>query len=110
MNHFNTKTLKGFGIETLHTAICSAGAALNYLRETQKANLPHINKISRYNPSDYMILDYSTKRNLEITFTMNDGEREGSLFSILDRTQTAMGGRMLKKWITAPLMNLESDY
>ncbi len=107
MNHFNTKTLKGFGIENMHAAICSSGAALNYLRETQKANLPHINKISRYNPSDYMILDFSTKRNLEITFTMNDGDREGSLFSILDRTETPMGGRMLKKWITAPLKKLD---
>jgi DNA mismatch repair protein MutS len=107
MNHFNTKTLKGFGIDTLRAAICSAGAVLNYLRETQKANLPHINKISRYNPSDYMLLDYSTKRNLEITFTMHDGDREGSLYSILDRTETPMGGRMLKKWITAPLKKLD---
>ncbi len=107
MNHFNTKTLKGFGIENLRMAICSAGAALNYLRETQKANLTHINKISRYNPSDYMILDYSTKKNLEIMFTMQDGDREGSLISILDKTSTSMGGRMLKKWISAPLKKLE---
>ncbi len=107
MNHFNTKTLKGFGIETLTAGINSAGAALNYLRETQKANLTHINKISRHNPSDYMILDYSTKRNLEIMFTMQDGEREGSLISILDKTATSMGGRMLKKWISAPLRKLE---
>ena len=107
MNHFNTKTLKGFGIENLRLAICSAGAELNYLRETQKANLTHINKISRYNPSDYMILDYSTKRNLEIMFTMQDGDREGSLISILDKTSTSMGGRMLKKWISAPLKKLE---
>ena len=107
MNHFNTKTLKGFGIETFHAAICSAGAALNYLRETQKANLTHINKIARHNPSDYMLLDYSTKRNLEIMFTMQDGEREGSLISILDKTETSMGGRMLKKWISAPLRKLE---
>jgi DNA mismatch repair protein MutS len=107
MNHFNTKTLKGFGIEKLELAICSAGAVLNYLRETQKANLPHINKISRYNPSDYMILDFSTKRNLEITFSMNEGDREGTLVSILDKSETAMGGRMLKKWITAPLTKLE---
>lgn len=106
MNHFNTKTLKGFGIENLRSAICSAGAALNYLRETQKASLPHLTKISRYNPSDYMQLDFSTKKNLEITFTMNEGEREGSLISILDRTETPMGGRMLKKWITAPLTKL----
>ena len=107
MNHFNTKTLKGFGIEKLTAGINSAGAALNYLRETQKANLTHINKISRHNPSDYMILDYSTKRNLEIMFTMQDGEREGSLISILDKTATSMGGRMLKKWISAPLRKLE---
>lgn len=107
MNHFNTKTLKGFGIEGFHAAICSAGAALNYLRETQKANLTHINKIARHNPSDYMLLDYSTKRNLEIMFTMQEGEREGSLISILDKTETSMGGRMLKKWISAPLRKLE---
>ncbi len=107
MNHFNTKTLKGFGIETMLTGICAAGAALNYLRETQKANLTHINKISRHNPSDYMILDYSTKRNLEIMFTMQEGEREGSLISILDKTATSMGGRMMKKWIAAPLRKLE---
>ncbi|MFA7419117.1 MAG: DNA mismatch repair protein MutS [Melioribacteraceae bacterium] len=107
MNHFNTKNLKGFGIENFHTGICAAGAALNYLRETQKANLTHINKISRFNPSDYMLLDYSTKRNLEITFTMQEGEREGSLISILDKTETSMGGRMLKKWITSPLRKLE---
>lgn len=107
MNHFNTKTLKGFGIENLNAAVSAAGAVLNYLRETQKANLPHINKISRYNPSDYMLLDFSTKRNLEITFTMQEGEREGSLISILDKTETAMGGRMLKKWITAPLKKIE---
>lgn len=107
MNHFNTKSLKGFGIENLHAAISSAGAALNYLRETQKVNLSHINRISRFNPSDYMLLDFSTKRNLEITFTMQDGDREGSLISILDKTETSMGGRMLKKWITSPLRKLE---
>lgn len=107
MNHFNTKTLKGFGIEGMQAAICSAGAVLNYLRETQKANLPHINKISRFNPSDYMLLDFSTKRNLEIIFSMNEGDREGTLISILDKTKTAMGGRMLKKWISAPLIKLD---
>lgn len=106
-NHFKTKTLKGFGIEKLDLGIIAAGAALNYLNETQRVNLSHLNKISLYNPSDYMILDYATKRNLEITFAMNDGGREGSLISILDKTQTAMGGRLLKKWISAPLRDLE---
>jgi DNA mismatch repair protein MutS len=102
-----TMNLKGFGIENLNSGIISAGVVLNYLQETQKANLSHINKISLYNPSDYMILDYSTKRNLEIIFSMQDGTREGSLISILDKTVTPMGGRMLKKWISAPLIKID---
>ncbi|MDP2365748.1 MAG: DNA mismatch repair protein MutS, partial [Ignavibacteria bacterium] len=106
-NHFKTVTLKGFGIEKLTAGIIAAGAVLNYLNETQRVNLSHLNRISLYNPSDYMILDYSTKRNLEITFSMQDGGREGSLISILDKTQTAMGGRLLKKWISAPLRDLD---
>ena len=89
------------------TGIISCGVVLNYLQETQKANLSHLNKVSAYNPSEYMILDHSTKRNLEITFSMQDGGREGSLISILDKTETAMGGRLLKKWISAPLKNLD---
>ncbi len=104
---FKTVNLKGFGIENLQAGIISAGAILNYLQETQKANLSHLNKVSAYNPSEYMSLDYSTKRNLEITFSMHDGGREGSLISILDKTETAMGGRLLKKWISAPLRKLE---
>jgi DNA mismatch repair protein MutS len=104
---FKTVNLKGFGVESLTTGIISCGAVLNYLQETQKANLSHLNKVSIFNPSEYMALDYSTKRNLEITYSMQDGGREGSLISILDKTQTAMGGRLLKKWITAPLIKLE---
>ncbi len=104
---FKTVTLKGFGIDHFMTGIISCGAILNYLQETQKANLSHLNKVSAYNPSEYMILDHSTKRNLEITYSMQDGSREGSLISILDKTETAMGGRLLKKWISAPLKNLE---
>ncbi len=104
---FKTVTLKGFGIENFTAGIISSGVILNYLQETQKTNLSHLNKISAHNPSEYMALDYSTKRNLEITFSMNDGGREGSLISILDKTETAMGGRLLKKWISAPLKKLD---
>ena len=104
---FKTVNLKGFGIENFSVGIIASGAILNYLQETQKANLSHLNKISAHNPGEYMILDYSTKRNLEITFNIQEGGREGSLISILDKTQTAMGGRMLKKWISAPLIKLE---
>ncbi|HPN36810.1 MAG TPA: DNA mismatch repair protein MutS [Melioribacteraceae bacterium] len=107
LNHFETKTLKGFGIENFECGVIAAGAVLNYLRETQKTGLTHITKIAKYNPSDYMLLDSSTKRNLEITFTMQDGNREGSLFGILDKTETPMGARMLKRWISAPLTRLD---
>lgn len=107
LTHFNTKTLKGFGIENLNYGLIAAGSVLNYLKETQKDKLEHISKIAQYNPSDFMLLDYSTKRNLEITFTIQEGSREGSLISILDKTETAMGGRLLKKWISAPLRKVE---
>jgi len=104
---FKTVNLKGFGIEHLNSGIIAAGAILNYLQETQKANLTHINHITLYNPSDYMTLDFATKRNLEIIFSMQGGGREGSLIEIMDKTVTPMGGRLLKKWISAPLRKLE---
>lgn len=107
LNHFKTVNLKGFGIDKLLTGMISAGCILHYLQETQKANLTHLNKVSVYNPSDFMSLDFATKRNLEIIFSMQDGSRDGTLFGILDKTQTAMGGRLLKKWISAPLKRLE---
>ena len=106
INHFKTQTLKGFGIENLRLGIMAAGAVMNYLQETQKANLLHIKKISPYNVSEYINLDQSTKRNLEIT-TSIEGHLEGTLFWVLDRTQTPMGGRLLKKWINFPLRRIE---
>ena len=106
LNQFGTVTLKGFGIESLHSGIIASGAVLNYLQDTQKVNLTHLNRPALYNPSEYMVLDSSTKRNLEISYTMQEGSREGSLISILDKTTTAMGGRLLKKWIYAPLRDL----
>jgi len=106
-NHFGTQSLKGFGIEDMREGIIAAGCIMNYLNETQKNNLPHVKKIYNYDYTEYIILDPSTKRNLEITSSMNEGSREGSLISILDRTQTAMGGRLLKKWISRPLKKEE---
>jgi len=106
-NHFGTQTLKGFGIEDMNEAVIAAGCVLNYLNETQKNNLPHIKKIYNYEFSDYIILDPSTKRNLEITSSISEGGREGTLISILDRTKTAMGGRLLKKWVSRPLKKKE---
>jgi len=104
--HFKVKTLKGFGLEKFHAGVIAAGVVLKYLLETQRSNLSHLNKISLYNPSDYMALDLATKRNLEIMQTLQDGTREGTLIQTLDNTKTPMGGRMLKKWISAPLTDL----
>jgi DNA mismatch repair protein MutS len=106
INHFKTQTLKGFGIEDLRLGTLAAGAVMNYLQETQKANLLHIKKITPYNVSEYINLDQSTKRNLEIT-TSIEGHAEGTLFWVLDRTKTPMGGRLLKKWINFPLRRIE---
>jgi len=106
-SHFGTQTLKGFGIEDLDEAIIAAGCIMNYLNETQKNNLPHIKKIYNYEFSDYIILDPATKRNLEITASITEGGREGTLISILDRTKTAMGGRLLKRWVSRPLKKKE---
>lgn len=102
---FKTQTLKGFGIENLSAGVISAGSIIHYLKDTQKSNLAHITKVALYNPSEYMYLDLSTKRNLEILYTIQDGQTEGSLISVLDKTKTAMGARLLKKWINAPLRN-----
>ncbi|CAN5546426.1 DNA mismatch repair protein MutS [soil metagenome] len=106
-SHFGTQSLKGFGIDELPEGVVAAGCVLNYLNETQKNNLPHLKKIYNYSFSNFIILDPSTKRNLEITSSMNDTTREGTLISILDKTQTAMGGRLLKRWVSRPLKEKE---
>jgi len=106
LSQFKTKSLKGFGIEEYPLGIIAAGGILNYINETQKGSLAHINKISYYDTADYIILDNSTKRNLEIISSIAEGSREGTLISILDRTQTAMGARLLKNWIARPLKKL----
>ncbi len=106
LSQFKTKSLKGFGIEDYKLGTIAAGGILNYIQETQKGNIAHLNKISLYDTSDYIVLDNSTKRNLEIISSMNESGREGTLISILDRTQTAMGARLLKNWISRPLKKL----
>ena len=106
VNHFKTQSLKGFGVEHLKIGIVAAGAVMHYLQETQKANLPHVKKVTPFDISDYMVLDSSTKRNLEITSSLS-GQSDGTLFAVIDRTQTAMGGRLLKAWVNRPLKKLE---
>ena len=106
ITHFSTQSLKGFGLEGMEQGVIAAGTVMNYLQETQKANLLHIKRIARFDVGGHIVLDPSTKRNLEITSSLA-GSTDGTLFSVLDRTQTPMGGRMLKHWINEPLNTLD---
>ena len=105
VTHFNTQSLKGYGAEELRQGVVAAGAIMNYLQETQKTNLLHIRKLSRQDVREFIVLDPSTKRNLEITSSLA-GTQEGTLFAVLDKARTPMGGRLLKRWINQPLNSL----
>jgi DNA mismatch repair protein MutS len=106
-NHFQTQSLKGFGIDDIELGVICAGAVMHYLQETQKTKLIHIKKISRYDTGDYMLLDSATKRNLEIAISYLGETTYGTLFSVIDKTQTPMGARLLKKWVLRPLKKIE---
>lgn len=106
-DHFKTHSLKGFGVEDLKIAQIAAGSLLHYMQETQKSSLGHLRKLYAYENSDYMALDGSTKRNLELTSSLQMGGTEGTLVSILDSTNTAMGSRLLRKWIMRPLKQVK---
>lgn len=106
LGHFGTANLKGFGIEQYENAIVAAGALLYHIKETQPAYLKQIKHIRFLNLSEYMLLDLSTKRNLEI-YTSLDNNYEGGLFSVIDRTLTPMGARTLKRWVSNPLIDKE---
>ncbi len=107
INQFHTQSLKGYGIEEFQYGIIAAGSILSYLQSAQKENLSHIKKIMPYNFSDYILLDPSTKRNLEIIKSI-EGKEEGTLFWVIDKTKTPMGGRLLKKWINQPLIKSDA--
>lgn len=104
-NHFKVSTLEGFGLKGKTYAIKASGAILAYLFENQKTALNHVLTINYYNVSDFMLLDVSTRRNLELTETLREKNKKGSLLWVLDKTKTAMGARLLKKWIEQPLLN-----
>ncbi len=104
---FNTDSLAPFGCDQQPDAICAAGAALYYVEETQKSTVSHIHQLTTYHVSDFMILDESTRRNLELTATLIDGRRKGSLLGAIDATVTAMGGRKLRQWINQPLLDCQ---
>jgi len=105
IKHFNTKTLKGFGIHDLYEGIIASGAILHYLSETQHNKLKHITSISRIAEDEYVWMDKFTIRNLELYSSTNNNAV--TLLNVIDKTISPMGGRMLKRWLALPLKNVE---
>jgi len=105
LTHFNVQSLDGLGLDSHYESTVSAGALLDYLYETQKSSLNHINHIRYYEAANYMLLDMATRRNLELLETMREKEKRGSLLWVLDYTKTAMGARKLRHYIEQPLTN-----
>jgi DNA mismatch repair protein MutS len=105
--HFEVKSLSGFGVEDLGPAVAAAGAILAYLKETQKGPLRHLVRLERHVAEGRMFLDRQTQASLELTETLRTGERQGTLLWVLDRTRTPMGARLLRGWATSPLSRVE---
>jgi len=106
--HFQVQNLRGFGCEELPAAIRASGGLLRYLGTTQKNTLLQLRKLVTYQMGEFMALDPSTRRNLELTRTIRSGEVNGSLLGVLDQTVTSMGARLLRSWVEQPLTRLDS--
>ena len=105
--HFKVGSLEGLGLGDYDCGVIAAGAVLQYLYETQKSTLDHLTTIVPYATGNYMVLDSSTRRNLELLETMREKQKRGSLLWVLDKTRTAMGARLLRTWIEQPLISKE---
>jgi DNA mismatch repair protein MutS len=108
---FGTQGLEGFGFDTEPTssdaaALRAAGAILDYLAETQKASLAHIDRLVPYSTATRLAIDPATRRSLELVARLRDGKRDGSLLSVIDRTVTCLGARLLADWLSAPLTDV----
>ncbi|NPA89935.1 MAG: DNA mismatch repair protein MutS [Chloroflexi bacterium] len=106
--HFHVQSLAGFGIEGKPLAIRAAGALLAYLEDTQPAALKHLDTLHTYTLDQFMTLDEATRRALELVTTMRDGSTRGSLLWVLDHTLTPMGGRLLRRWVLQPLLDVDA--
>lgn len=106
LEHFGVASLDGYGCAGLPLAISAAGAIVQYLQETQKATLQQLTQLSTYSTQAFMTLDAATRRNLELTSTIRGGTVRGSLLGVLDDTQTAMGSRLLRQWLSQPLLDV----
>lgn len=105
--HFGVNTLDGLGLKDYSIGVIAAGAIMQYLIETQKTSLSHITSITPYVTSKFMLLDSSTRRNLELVETLREKQKRGSLLWVLDKTKTAMGARLLRSYIEQPLIDKE---
>ncbi len=101
--HFRVSTLAGFGFETFDLSLCSAGAILDYLRETQRSSLAHLTRLQPRISKDRVLIDQTTLRSLEIERTIRDGGTEGTLLAAVDLTVNPMGSRRLREWLCYPL-------
>ena len=104
--HFSEEKFSSFGFGTIDNAVIAIGTTLKYLKNTQRNDLQNIREVNFYSDSQYMRLDFSTKRNLEITETMRSREKKGSLLWVLDKTKTSMGKRLLRSWLEKPLVSI----
>lgn len=104
--HFGVLTLEAFGCEGLAEACAAAGAALHYVRDTQKRDLTHVTGLRTRASGDELVMDGLTRRNLELVESLADGSRRGTLLETLDRTRTAMGARLLREWLLRPLVTV----
>ena len=107
LNHFKAHSLEGLGLIDFPVGKNAAGSLLIYLKETQKSELTHLTHITPYTDGKFMLIDSSTRRNLELTETMRDKQKRGSLLWVLDKTKTAMGARQLKSFIEQPLVSVD---
>ena len=105
MEHFKVGALVGLGLEDYATGIIAAGAVMQYIYETQKSTLEHITTITPYSTGQYMVIDTSTRRNLELVETMREKQKRGTLLWVLDKTKTALGARLLRACIEQPLIH-----
>ena len=105
MEHFKVGALVGLGLEDYATGIIAAGAVMQYIYETQKSTLEHITTVTPYSTGQYMVIDTSTRRNLELVETMREKQKRGTLLWVLDKTKTAMGARLLRACIEQPLIH-----
>ena len=108
LSHFKLTTLDGLGLKDYSVGIISAGAVLLYLYETQKNDLMHITSLAPYTTGKYMLIDSSSRRNLELVETLREKQKRGSLLWVLDKTKTAMGARTLRSMLEQPLINKAS--